>query len=184
MLITRSYRIAVFACLGLSVMSCGAREPARVVSVRNLVEARWATPPLLLGTVTVRAMVSTKNIEGVYVRDIACLDFCGNVLALDFPDANSHDNTHTPSEKELVLERALTRAVESKADFACMVLKVKPRTYRSRNPGLLGSRYRVGALDFVEVVDANSCPRSREDGPLRLDQKPQFSYSDRATRRP
>ncbi|CAN7357143.1 hypothetical protein [Caulobacter sp. LjRoot300] len=180
----RPYRIAVVACLGLIVTGCGARDPARVVSVRDLVEARWATPPVLLGTVTVRAMVSAKNIEGVYVRDIGCLDFCSNVLALNFPDADIHDNTHTPSEKELVLERALTRAVENNADFACMVLKVKPRAHRSQTSNPLGSRYRIGALDFVEVVDANSCPRSPEDGPLRLDQKPQFSYSDRAPRRP
>ena len=180
----RPYRIAVVACLGLIVTGCGARDPARVVSVRNLVEARWAAPPLLLGTVTVRAMVSAKNIEGVYVRDIACLDFCGNVLALNFPDADIHDNTHTPSEKERVLEHALTRALENKADFACMVLKVKPRTHRSGNPNLLGSRYRIGALEFIEVVDANSCPRSREDGPLPFDQQPQFSYGDRASRHP
>ena len=174
----RSYRIAAFVCLGLSVMSCGAREPARVVSVRNLVEARWATPPLLLGTLTVRAMVSTKNIEGVYVRDIGCLDFCDNVLGLDFPDADGRDKPHASSEKELVLDRALARALENKADFACMVLKVKPRTYRSTNPNLLGSRYRIGVLDFVEVVDANSCPRSREDHPLPFDQPPHFSYGD------
>ncbi len=137
-------------------------------SVRNLVEARFATPPLGLGTLTVRALVSTKNIEGVHVRDIGCLDFCDNVLALELPG----------SEQERVLDQALAKALENKADFACMVLKVKPRVHRSINPNLLGSRYRIGALEFVEVVDANACPRSPEDRPLRLDQQPQLSFSN------
>ena len=179
----RAGRIVALACLALGLASCGARDPARVVSVRNLVEARWAAPPLLLGTVTVRAMVSTMDIEGVHVRDIACLDDCINVLPLHLPDADGRDTAHKASEQVLALYRALDRAQGRQADFACMVLKVKPRAHRALNPNLLGSPYRIGALDFVEVVDANSCPRSREDGPLRLDQPPQFNYGGRATPR-
>jgi hypothetical protein len=174
----RCCQIAAFVFLGLSVMGCRAKEPAQMLSVRNLAEARFATPPAL-GTITVRAMVSTKNIEGMILRDIGCLDFCESVLGLDFPDANGHAKAHASSENELVLDRALAAALEKNgADFACMVLKVKPRIYRSTNPNILGDRYRIGRLDFVEVVDANSCPRSREDRPLRFDQQPQFSYSE------
>jgi hypothetical protein len=172
----RSYWIIALVCIGLGVMSCAPQRPARLLSVRNVVEARFATRPLGLGTLNVRGMVSTKNIEGMLIRDIGCLDICDNVIGLDFPDVEGHDGGRAPSGKQLVLDRALARARENKADFACMILKVKPRFGRSPNPNVLGSRYRIGTLEFVEVVDASSCPRSREDRPLRYDQKLRFSY--------
>ncbi|GGL19484.1 hypothetical protein GCM10010983_15960 [Caulobacter rhizosphaerae] len=151
----RLHRAAALVCLGLSLMSCGAEDPTRVRKVRNLVEARWPMPPLALRTLTVKGEVR-RDIEGIVVRDLNCRDLCDNVLSLEFPNAE-----------------ALDQALQNKFHIPCMVLKVKPLYRRSENPAVLGSRYRIRALEFVDVVDANSCPRDPGDHPLgALPQQP------------
>ncbi len=157
-----SYRMIAFACLGLSLASCSAKEPARVHTVRQLAEARWEVPPLTLGTLTVKADVRW-TIEGAYVRDLACREMCNSVLGLEIPGVR--DPRTKPSDRERAFDRVLDRASKNGAPSPCMVLRVKPRTGRSTNPNLLGGRYSIGWLEFVDLVD-EPCPLNPGDRPL------------------
>jgi hypothetical protein len=111
-------------------------------------------PPLALGTLTVKGEVR-RDIESIVIRDLNCRDFCDNVLSLEFPNAE-----------------ALDQALQNKFHISCMVLRVKPLYRRSENPAVLGSRYRIRALEFVDVVDANSCPRDLGDRPFGIPPQP------------
>jgi hypothetical protein len=113
-----------------------------------------------LGTLTVKADVR-QSIEGVYVRDLACSDFCDNVLGLDLLDARDKEAPN----RQRAFDRLLQRASWNVARSPCMVLKVKPDAYRSSNPNALGGRYRIGRLEFVDLVDA-PCPLNPGDHPF------------------
>jgi hypothetical protein len=164
----RSHRMVLAACLGLSLAGCGASESSRVHTVRELVQARWEAPPVALGTLTVKADVRW-SIEGAYVRDLACPDFCNNVLSLDLPGVP--DSGRKPSQRQQTFDRALGRASKNAQPSQCMVLKVKPHAFRSTNPNALGGRYRIGGLEFVDLVDG-PCPLNPGDHPPGYLQQP------------